>query len=89
MHVHVVWVHTRQDIPFNSLFRLSPSASSDTEQVYPFPDADPYLTEVECFLDAVRSGDPTRVKSSYRDASMTYNLSWAIRRASEKTAQIA
>lgn len=61
------------------------TASSDEEKVYPFPDADPYLNEVECFLRAVRSHDPTQVRSSYRDASMTYDLSWAIRRASEKS----
>lgn len=58
--------------------------NTDEEQVEGFPDADPYLGEVQVFLAAVRSRDPSKVRSSYRDAAKTYQLSWAIRRASEQ-----
>jgi len=58
-------------------------ANNDTEEVLSFPDADPYLSEVQVFLTAVRSGDPSLVRSSYRDAANTYRLSWEICRASE------
>ena len=61
---------------------ISPG-NDDTEEVLSFPDADPYLSEVQVFLTAVRSGDPSLVRSSYRDAANTYQLSWDIRRASE------
>ena len=57
--------------------------NDDTEEVLLFPDADPYLSEVQVFLAAVRSGDRSLVRSSYRDAANTYRLSWDIRRASE------
>ena len=57
--------------------------NNDTEEVLSFPDADPYLSEVQVFLTAVRSGDPSLVRSSYGDAANTYRLSWDIRRASE------
>jgi len=49
-----------------------------------FDGDDPYRTEVEVFLDAVRSGDASGVRSSYADAMKTYELTWAIRRASEE-----
>lgn len=44
-------------------------------------DDDPYLSEDSVFLDAVRSGDASAVRSPYADAFRTYELTWAIRRA--------
>ena len=51
--------------------------------IYCFPTADPYLEEVKVFLEAVRSGNPDLIRSSYADAAKTYRLSWDIRKASE------
>ncbi len=45
--------------------------------------ADPFVTEDRAFLDAVRSGDATRVVSSYGDALLTHRLAVAIRDAAE------
>jgi len=55
---------------------------SEQEEVTTMPD-DPYLHEVEVFIDAIRTGDKSKIASSYSDAFKTYELSWAIRRASE------
>jgi len=66
-----------------ALFLNSPANNDTDTEVLPFPDADPYLSEVQVFLTVVRSGDPSLVRSSYRDAANTYRLSWDIRRASE------
>ncbi len=65
-----------------------PSGDTDKETVYTYPNADPYLEEVKAFLDTVRSGGEGEggsgtVRSTYRDSLHTYQLSWAIRRASE------
>lgn len=60
------------------------TGSTDENQVYHFPDADPYFKEDRCFLEAVRTGDKSLVRSSYSDAAKTYKLSWGIRRASEQ-----
>ena len=45
---------------------------------------DPYRTEMEAFVSAVRSGDATSIRSSYADAAQTYELSWQVRRAGER-----
>lgn len=55
---------------------------TDKEEVFRFPDADPYLEEDKAFLEAVRTGNQKLIRSSYEDASKTYELSWDIRRAS-------
>jgi predicted dehydrogenase len=44
---------------------------------------DPYLEEIQTFLEACRTGDRSKIASSYEDAMKTYLLSWAIRSASE------
>ena len=46
-------------------------------------DDDPYLTEDQVFIDTVRSGDASGIRSTYADAFKTYELTWAIRRAAE------
>ena len=55
---------------------------TDEEEIFSFPNVDPYYKEDEAFLRAVCSGDGSVIKSSYEDAFKTYALSWAIRRAS-------
>ena len=42
------------------------------------PVRDPYEVQAEAFLDAVDTGDPARVLSSYADAAMTYELTRAV-----------
>ena len=59
---------------------LSPGSE---ESVFHYREADPYNTEVEVFLAAVRTHQPQLVRSTYDDALKTYQLSWAIRRACE------
>ena len=56
----------------------------EEEEIHHFPSADPYLGEDKVFLEAVRSGDDSTVQSSYSDAAKSYQLSWQVRRASEK-----
>ncbi|HIJ64695.1 MAG TPA: Gfo/Idh/MocA family oxidoreductase [Candidatus Hydrogenedentes bacterium] len=51
--------------------------SEDAEEMA-FSDDDPYLTEDEAFLDAVRTGDRSRIRSPYGDALKTFELTWAI-----------
>ncbi len=46
---------------------------------------DPYRTEAEAFLHAVRSGDAAGIRSPYADALATHRLTWAVRRASQET----
>lgn len=39
---------------------------------------DPYLTEDRIFIEAVRSGEASRIRSPYADALKTYELTWAV-----------
>ena len=57
---------------------------SENDVTYTFGDDDPYETEMRTFLDAVRKQDASEIASSYKDASETYNFTWAVRRAGEK-----
>lgn len=59
------------------------SGNVDEDQLYKYPDADPYLNEDEVFLEAVRTGNKSLIRSTYSDAAKTYLLSWGIRSASE------
>lgn len=54
-----------------------------TEEIH-FNDDDPYLTENQAFIDAVRSGKPNAIRSSYADALKTYEFTWAITDAAAK-----
>lgn len=54
---------------------------ANQDQDFTFPSDDSYLTELGTFLTAVRNNDPSLVKSSYSDAALTYQMTWAIRRA--------
>ncbi|KAI9057498.1 hypothetical protein FKP32DRAFT_1637749 [Trametes sanguinea] len=58
------------------------------EEVHTFADDDPFHTELATFLDVV-DGRASReqILSSYEDAIKTYELTWAIRRASESAAE--
>ncbi|KAJ3521873.1 hypothetical protein NMY22_g12133 [Coprinellus aureogranulatus] len=58
----------------------------DTESKLAFPEDDPFFSEISHFIDAVENpeADP-QILSSFDDAARTYELTWAIRRASEKS----
>ncbi len=43
-----------------------------------FDDDDPYFTEDDVFVAAIRNNDPSLIKSSYSDASKTFELTWDI-----------
>jgi len=62
---------------------------SDLEEVHRFPDDDPFFSEISNLIDIVEDieEDPegATILSSYEDACRTYELTWAIRRASEKS----
>ena len=58
------------------------AGDDDSEEVFTFPDADPYLAEDRAFLDAVTTRDESTVLSTYSDAAKTYCLSCSIRTAS-------
>jgi len=44
---------------------------------------DPYWEEIETFIDAVKSKNSQKIRSSFADAFKTYEATWAIRRAAE------
>jgi len=59
--------------------------SEVTEVVGEYADDDPYLSEDAAFMQAVRSGDGSLIRSPYADAYLTHQLTWAIRRAAERS----
>ena len=59
-------------------------SGDDRETCETFPTADPYLEEDRAFFNAVRSNDMSYIRSPYSDAAKTYQLTWAIRRATDK-----
>jgi predicted dehydrogenase len=52
---------------------------SEQEEITSVPD-DPYLHEVEVFLEAVRTRDSSKIASTYADAFKTYKLTWELQR---------
>ncbi|KAG8993772.1 hypothetical protein FRB93_001926 [Tulasnella sp. JGI-2019a] len=54
----------------------------DWEECHVFED-DPFYSEVSNFIDAVEGGPDSNILSSFEDAAKTYELTWAIRLASE------
>ncbi len=70
--------------PYSSACSLSVRDSRmdpDGQTVYKFENDDPYYTELEEFINAVRTGDKSAIASPYEDAAKTYSFTWAIRRA--------
>ncbi|KAF9053619.1 hypothetical protein BDZ89DRAFT_1153347 [Hymenopellis radicata] len=61
----------------------------DQEQTIRFPDDDPFFSEVSNLIDIIEDieedPDAAQILSSYEDAVKTYELTWAIRKASEKS----
>lgn len=59
------------------------TGSVDGDEIDYDLETDRYGREVEAFLEAVRSDDPTRVKSDYADALRTLSLNWTVIDAAE------
>ncbi|EKM82733.1 hypothetical protein AGABI1DRAFT_82474 [Agaricus bisporus var. burnettii JB137-S8] len=61
----------------------------DRERAYSFPDDDPFFSEVSHLIDVIEDieEDPeaAQILSSYEDAVRTYEFTWAIRSASERS----
>ncbi|THU86402.1 hypothetical protein K435DRAFT_731414 [Dendrothele bispora CBS 962.96] len=61
----------------------------DHEQTYRFPDDDPFFSEVSNLIDIIEDieEDPegATILSNYEDAVRSYELTWAIREASERS----
>jgi len=59
----------------------------DHERMVTFPDDDPFFSEVSNWIDIIEDieedPDAAQILSSYEDACRTYELTWAIREASE------
>ncbi|OLL23874.1 hypothetical protein NEOLI_004845 [Neolecta irregularis DAH-3] len=73
-----------QDL-YTSPTLLVRSPGSDNDERYDFPDDDPYFGEIATLIEAVETGDHSSILSSFEDAMKTYEATWAIRIASEKT----
>jgi predicted dehydrogenase len=59
---------------------------NDLDEVYNFHDDDPFLGEFSAFVDSIDQGSgQSKILSTYEDACKTYEFSWAIREASERT----
>ncbi|TFK29880.1 hypothetical protein FA15DRAFT_184936 [Coprinopsis marcescibilis] len=61
----------------------------DNETKMAFPDDDPFFSEISVFIDNIEAKDNAdfedlHILSSYEDAARSYELTWAIRNASEK-----
>ncbi|KAI5123351.1 hypothetical protein M0805_001772 [Coniferiporia weirii] len=62
----------------------------DYEETHRFPDDDPFFSEVSNWIDVIEDIEETDpegglILSSYEDACKTYEFTWAIRRASERS----
>ena len=71
------------------------SPETDGEQIFTFPEDDPYQTQLNAFIATIEEADANpqnetlqenmenQILSSYSDAVKTYAFTWAIRLASE------
>ncbi|BFZ59386.1 hypothetical protein YB2330_000395 [Saitoella coloradoensis] len=73
------------DVPM--LYVRSPK--DDREEQHHFTDDDPYFGEIGAFIDAIEGKGPKdAILSSFTDAAKSYELSWAIRLAAERTSAL-
>ncbi|RSH82847.1 hypothetical protein EHS25_005837 [Saitozyma podzolica] len=72
--------------PYNRPTLYVRRPGNDIEEVHAFHDDDPFLSEMATFIDTAATGKAKLpILSSYADAVKTYEMTWAIRWASEKT----
>jgi hypothetical protein len=60
------------------------SADPNKDVDYTFKGNDTYYNELSAFIEAVRRGDRSGIKSSYADAAKTYMFTWKIRNTGEQ-----
>ncbi len=56
-------------------------------EVLSFTDDDPFRSEISAFLEAIRSGNRSLIRSGYADAMRSHEFAWAIRRSAEGARQ--
>ncbi|TFY80995.1 hypothetical protein EWM64_g3014 [Hericium alpestre] len=65
---------------------------SDLDEQHRFPDDDPFFSEVSNLIDVIEDieeePESSQILCSYEDAVKTYELTWAIRLASEKSRKV-
>ncbi|WVQ78334.1 hypothetical protein IAT38_000419 [Cryptococcus sp. DSM 104549] len=81
-----VWAdgyHMRLVDPYNSPTLFVRRPGDDHEERHSYTDDDPFFSEVSSFIDCIEHGPDPHILSSFEDATKTYELTWAIRLASE------
>jgi len=73
---YYIYVHN----PYDECRITVRRSESEQEEIEWLPD-DPYLHEVETFIEAVRTGDKSKISSSFADGFKTYELTWTIQNA--------
>ncbi|GMK58865.1 hypothetical protein CspeluHIS016_0603070 [Cutaneotrichosporon spelunceum] len=84
-----VWAdgfHMRLVDPYNAPQLLVRRPGEDHSELHQFNDDDPFFSEMSAFIDAVEGRPDAHILSSFEDATKSYELTWAIRLASEKSA---
>lgn len=72
--------------PYNAPILHVRRPGSDLDEVYTFEQDDPFLSEVSTIIDVIEQGSlASEILSSFEDACRTYELTWAIRLASERS----
>ncbi|ORX39941.1 putative oxidoreductase C terminal-domain-containing protein [Kockovaella imperatae] len=81
-----VWAdgyHMRLVDPYQAPTLFVRRPGDDHEERHVYTDDDPFFSEVSSFIDAIEGGPDPHILSSFEDATKTYELTWAIRLASE------
>ncbi|KAG8755593.1 hypothetical protein FRC14_003823 [Serendipita sp. 396] len=74
--------------PYNEPILQVRRPGSDKDEIYTFKEDDPFLSEISAITDVIEKGQgAAEILSNFEDACKTYELTWAIRLASEKTHQ--
>lgn len=76
--------HMRLIDPYNTPILTVRRPGDDHEERHTFADDDPFFSEISNFVDTIEGGPDPYILSSFSDAAKTYELTWAIRAASEK-----
>lgn len=72
--------------PYNAPVLRVRRPGSDAEEVHTFEGDDPFFSEISNFIDVIDHGpQAAEILSSFEDACKTYELTWAIRLASERS----
>jgi len=79
--------HMRLIDPYNAPVLMVRRPGDDHEERHSFVDDDPFFSEISNFIDAIEDGPHPHILSSFADATKTYELTWAIRLASEAAAR--